>query len=252
MEKDNPADVREAKANKKAAHKPAAERPKNLGALVIESGPGVELDRANRRRGTEADQLHGLQPPPEHIGQMLLEAEAKPGDKSRPAETIDSGTANKRTETLSRAELLALSDKIMVDGSNLHQIYETHLVGERGLRRLVAEYLQGGDIKAALHHEIIEHEMDFERDPVLRDMAVHQAPGSADNGKSSLDELLERAELNSSDDHNEQTDLFRAQARQEVRQLYQHKKRQQAVNLAFSIVIAALVASIIILYLASH
>ena len=57
----------------------------------------------------------------------------------------------------------------MIDGSSLRQIYETRLVGERGLRRLVAEHLRGGDLKRAFRREITEREIDFERDPAMRD-----------------------------------------------------------------------------------
>ena len=75
-------------------------------------------------------------------------------------------------ETLSRAELLSISEHIGVETSSLRNVYETHLIGEHALRRLVAEYLQGGDVQMALRREIVEHEIDHERDPALRDAVV--------------------------------------------------------------------------------
>lgn len=175
-----------------AAQKLNRRRPKRLGSLAVESKPG-------RRRGTEADQLHGTEPPAEHIGHMLLAAEAKPesddlADRDRQLKAI---LAGKRIETLSRAELLDVSDRIIVDGSSLRQIYETHLVGEHALRRLIAEYLHGGNLKKFLREEIMEREMDFERDPAVRDMAVfavgHISPDPAAN-PDGLDKLLAKAE----------------------------------------------------------
>jgi hypothetical protein len=109
---------------------------------------------------------------------------------------------NKRIETLSRPELLAISEQIAVEGSTLRSVYETHLIGEQALRRLVAEYMHEGDISKALQREIVEHEIDFERDPALRDLAM---PGESDDdsreakkvtapGREALNQLLQKAE----------------------------------------------------------
>jgi hypothetical protein len=101
-----------------------------------------------------------------------------------------SAMSEKEVMTMNRSELLLLSEKIVVDGASLRQVYETHLVGERGLRRLVSEYLQGRDIKKALRRELIEREIDFERDPALRDRARSSVNKS---GKGALTTLLQEA-----------------------------------------------------------
>jgi hypothetical protein len=155
----------------------------------------------SRKRAPEAKQLHGEEE--SRIGHMLIAAEA---DRRR-KEDSRAGSApekielpsDKRIETLSRSELLSLSQQIIVESASLRDVYETHLIGEQALRRLIAEYLHGGDIQKALQREILEHEIDFERDPALRDMAV---PADEDNddsrkvaapAKETLNQLLQKA-----------------------------------------------------------
>lgn len=92
--------------------------------------------------------------------------------------------------TMKRSELIRLAEKIKVEDSNLREIFERHLVGEKGLKRIVAEYLRGGDFKKALRRELLEKEKDFERDPKLRDQASI-LPMSAKS--TQLDNLLQQS-----------------------------------------------------------
>lgn len=187
-----------------------------------------------------AERLAADKQAPEHIGHMAITTEAKPTGR----------TTEKRVETLSRAELLELSEKVIIDGSSLRQIYETHLVGERGLRRLLAEHLHGGDLKKALRREIIEREIDFERDPGLRDMAPIQIPDDVgtDKGKAALEELLARADV-ASDDKSEEAAFFKARAIYESSQLHQHKQQRRMLDISLAIIISALLILVIILYI---
>lgn len=176
---------------------------------------------------------------PEHIGHMAITTEGK-----------RFAVEGKRIETLNRAELLNLSEKIAVEGSTLRQIYETHLIGERGLRRLVAEHLHGGDLNKALRLEIIEREIDFERDPGLRDMAPVQLPSTntAQQAKTALDELLERADI-VSDDRGEEAAFFKARATYEANQLQQHKQQRRLIDIGLAVIITILLVLVLILYL---
>ena len=90
--------------------------------------------------------------------------------------------------------LLELGADIEINGNSLRHAYESHLIGEGGLRRLVAEHLQGGDLPKALRREITEHEMDFERDPKLRDQ-THASPELLEDNTPVLDKLLENADV---------------------------------------------------------
>lgn len=75
-------------------------------------------------------------------------------------------------ETLSGPQLLAIAESILVDGVPLSRTFEANRITEDGLRRVVGEYLRGGDVPRALRLELIDGEQAFERDPVLRDNAA--------------------------------------------------------------------------------
>jgi hypothetical protein len=121
----------------------------------------------------------------ERLGKTVVNAEA-------PREVpMDIGKIQpEHVKDMSRNELLLLSEKVVVEGASLRQIYEQHLIGERGLRHLISEYLQGKDIRKDLRKEMVEREIDFERDPILRDAAYHTTGGGA--ASTSLKQLLEK------------------------------------------------------------
>ncbi len=196
-----------------------------------------------RQRAPEARHLHVPQKAPEHIGHMLVTAESKAGkERSLP------GT-EKRIDTLSRAELLGLSEKILVDGTTLRQIYETHLIGERGLRRLIAEYVRGGDLKKVLRQEVVEREIDFERDPVLRDMVPQfQASDSSGISSAALTQLLKKVTIEGVEE-GEVTAFYKARANYEAQELVHHQKQRRVVDVGITAIIVILLVLIIILFL---
>lgn len=232
-----------------------------------ESNPEDEESSKSKRRRSgiiaplvaeakTAEQLSSDKQAPEHIGHMAITTEAKPTGRAtkataeRPDQPTSAAVTGKRVETLSRAELLDLSEKVIIDGSSLRQIYETHLVGERGLRRLLAEHLHGGDLKKALRREIIEREIDFERDPGLRDMAPVQIPDDVgtDKGKAALEKLLERADI-ASEDKDEEAAFFKARAIYESSQLQQHKQQRRTLDISLAVIIISLLMLVIVLYM---
>jgi hypothetical protein len=125
----------------------------------------------------------------ETIGHVLVSAESEAKRGRTATERI---LANKRAEAMGRDELLHLSETIIVDGTSLRDVYETHLISEKGLRRLIAEHLAGGNVARMLRRELIEREIDFERDPQLRDRARQSVTG-AGSGKQALHSLLASA-----------------------------------------------------------
>jgi hypothetical protein len=183
---------------------------------------------------------------PEHIGHVLVDVEAKDaGSVARAEKTaaeIKAKNINKETLTMSRQELLAVSEKIRVEGTSLRQIYETRLVGERGLRRLVAEHLRGGDVKRQLRNEIVEREIDFERDPLLRD----RASSEEGMGSSTLKELLEKAGANQTGE-SEEIAFYRARAAFESEE--QDRQKQQRRVLDVGMITSIVVLAIIIVLL---
>jgi hypothetical protein len=257
----------EVSAGQKELRKSKRRKPETIGFLAVKP-ESVELD--STKRPPEVSWLHSIQQAPEHIGHMLMAAnEPEPKvrvDKpitettksakievKKSVEQLSQPITDRRVDTISRAELLSLSQTIIIDGSSLRQIYETHLIGERGLRRLVAEHLRGGGLKEALRREVIEREIDFERDPIMRDMAPYKLTDkvSSSGGKAALNELLQRA-TTSINDSSEESAFFKARAAYEANHLQQHKKHRRVMDITLAGSIVVLVALLIVLYLSRN
>ncbi|GAC1500584.1 MAG: hypothetical protein NVS1B10_04310 [Candidatus Saccharimonadales bacterium] len=200
----------------------------------------------NRQKAASANRLHNADSAPvEHIGHVLMTGESKIAE-SNSSPTIPN---NRKIETLSRKDLLSLSEKVPIEGTTLRKIYETHLIGESALRRLIAEYFRGGDIKEALRSEIAEREFAFEKDPHLTDSV-----GLSVSDKSSqqvLKELLDNANQNLSSSYDPTENYQAAAARQDTqKQKYQHNRR--LIDIAFAVTITVLVIMVVGLYLTRH
>lgn len=148
--------------------------------------PQPELSRA---KAPEASRLHASVAP-ERIGRVLMTVEADSSKNTPKVEALKPQPVDRNIETIDRTDLLELSGQAVVDGSTLRQAYETNLISEKALRRLVAEHLRGGDVRRALRRELVEHEKDFERDPLLRDKPHVRAS----NSNISLNKLIQRLE----------------------------------------------------------
>lgn len=206
-------------------------------------------------------------PAPERIGHMIVTTEAAPAER-RPqpvAEATASSLAaeekmkvetspvepasGKRIDTMNRAELMELGEKIDIDGNNLRHIYETHLIGERGLRRLIIEHLRGGDLRKALRREVMEREMDFERDPVMRDLPLSaSAAATHDTGTPALEKLLKNADVSLADT-GEKTAFFKAQAKYENTSAKRNHQQRRLIDISLVVVIACLVGMAVFIYL---
>jgi hypothetical protein len=260
VRQDGPAVV-EALVAKRAAKTEKAERPKEIIPVLK-----AERAREGRAKAPEANILHTVTT--EHLGQMLMSAEAPAPvviprseqlvSKTNKLELKQSGekaapVVNERSvETLSRAQLLQLSEQIVVEGSSLRQIYETHLVGEKGLRRLIIEHLRGGDMAKALKREITEREIDFERDPVMRDLpSVGSTPaasggGTDVGGKTVLDQMVKNAAANLPAVA-EEAAFYKAKAAYEADQSGKQLQRQQVIDISFGAVIVILLGAVVYL-----
>ncbi len=166
------ADNQESRLKKELAEQAEREKklkkPEKLGFFAVESEP---------------EQAPPDFPPPPVEALPRRTEEERPIIPRPPLETpkvkAETPLTGMHVEALSQAELLDLASNIVVDGNSLRHAYETRMIGEHGLRRLVAEYERGGDMREALRREILEHQIDFERDPAMRDLAV-QDPASDD------------------------------------------------------------------------
>ena len=77
---------------------------------------------------------------------------------------------------LNDREYLNLASNIKIEGANLKTIYLNREISLNGLKRVVDEYLRTGTIEEYLKYELLEHQKDFERDPLLKDVRdkIHQ------------------------------------------------------------------------------
>ena len=97
----------------------------------------------------------------------------------------------KSSVKLKRRELLLIASKVEVMGTNLRKIHENGQLSEKGLRRMIEVYLRGGNLKKALKRELLEKEIDFERDPAIRDQGILNDEYSIAN-ESKIDDLLKQ------------------------------------------------------------
>jgi hypothetical protein len=215
-----------------------------------------------RMSGPGAHELH-VNGAGEHIGQVIVHAEQSTRERQIAEAKIKDAVKlpeNKRVEQLSRQELIEVSGDIEVEGTTLRKIYETHLIGEKALRRLVAEHMNGGNVGRALQREIVEHEIDFERDPAMRDMDMTDSEGEEGEaaktdtapGRESLNQLLEKASahITEADDplsHYSQKHVEQEKELPAVTQTTQKKRKKADVIMGSTIL--ALIVAIIIMYL---
>jgi len=221
----------------------AAEQNNSESSLRVDGNS--EQDNSSQRRVVEANQLHGKLPP-ERIGQVVMNSEST---VKKNTEKISS-PATENVETLSRADLLELSGKIVIEGSTLRQAYETRLISEKGLRRLVAEHLRGGDIHKALRREFVEKEIDFERDPILRDKD-RQSTHRSDNANDSvaLKSLLLKLDINAKQEENAELEVMRARSEYQLKEAKSQQKKRNLADGSMAATIIVLIVLVLMLAL---
>ncbi len=225
---------------------------------VVSQTPERTL-HSERAPAPEANQLHGKRHAPEQIGHMLVVAESAKKTQvgteniqkiieKQPAPPL---SVEKNIDTLNRVDLLKLSEKIVIDGSSLRQIYESRLVGEKGLRRLVKEHLNGGDIKKALRREIVEREIDFERDPGLRDQTPQPATPKGGGRAATLNDLLQNAEVAVGEDQ-EEVAFLKARSAYEEFEREKQSSKQHLVDISFVGIILMLLGLVVFLVITNQ
>lgn len=208
----------------------------------------ADTSDSKRSEALEANQLHGKQVAPERIGRVVVTAEEKPSPElvKQPEKVAERPTTDKRVETMGRAELLDLSEKVAVENTNLRHVYETHLVSEQGLRRLVGEYTRGGDVQKALRQELVEHEIDFERDPILRD---RQRASAASAAGDTLGSLLRKAEVLNESEAKEELAVLKARQAHHENQRQRQPTHRRLIDVSMVVAIAVLFVLVMMLLL---
>jgi hypothetical protein len=228
-----------------AEAKPAAATTRRPEASVAVNAERMQPGRQETRLGMEKPVRA------ERLGHMVIAAEAprKQAERVRMERpnSIREAFRAEEVKTMSRNEVLELSEKIVVEGANLRRIYESRLIGEKQLRHLVTEYLQGKDIRKDLRREMVEHEIDFERDPILRDrVRSHLATNNTGGG---LGELLASVGIveNEADPALERRIAADEQRRAEAKR--KHDRRQAMADTAMltAIVVLATVVAVLLM-----
>ncbi len=118
----------------------------------------------------------------EHLGKIVVAAERPAKAEKSPPEPRVLKIKDMNPEyikTMQRRDLLDISGKIKVEGGSLRSMYENDLFSERALRRLVAAHIRGENLLPLMRKEILEKQIDFERDPQVRDRGIgEEAVGS--------------------------------------------------------------------------
>ena len=201
------------------------------------------IEKPNRAKAPEANRLHSPVPP-ERIGRVIITAEAPKPAKIEKATLLP---IDRHVETLSRADLLELSSKISIEGTNLRNAFENHLIGEKGLRRIVIEHLRGGDIRKALKREILEHEIDFERDPMMRDKAQQSSSNT-----TALNDLLQKANATAEAENKSDDMVLDARIKYAEKQKQRQQQRRSTIDVAMISTIAVLLFLVIMLVINRH
>lgn len=212
-----------------------------------------ESEPVRRAEALEANQLHGKKLPAERIGHVVIAGEPapmpEPVNKNKKDTDPSAKVLSSRVATMSRSELLDLSEEISVDNTTLRHVYNSHLIGENGLRRLVYEHARGGNVKETLHREMLEHGTEYERDPQLRRRVETDKPQRAGQEENkSLKELLKKSGMIGGDtDDSVVKSSSRPKVEQTIREAKHKTKQFRALDMAFSSIILILLVLVIML-----
>ncbi len=179
---------------------------------------------------------------PEKIGKVVLQ----PVNETFPEIIKEiSKSTHKEIEDITRSELLDIAEIIYIDGYSLRSAYDKGLVGDKDLKRIVAEYQRGGNNKSALRSEIMGDKIDIERDPEQRDKSLRISK----SGSTSISKLVQKV-IKESDDEINKNNIFTGSSI-----IIKSKKSQtRKINLGLAdavmgLTIAMLLMMVIILYL---
>lgn len=216
--------------------------------------PEAKVEPVRQDLSKEVDQLRiNLLTREAHIRQLAAAKETPTRIetlKARPKETAENNQqvqAEVKAQTMSREELIKVASKIEVDEVKLSAMFSNGLLGEKGLRRVVAEYLKGGNIKKILSKELIEREIDFERDPVFRD----SGGSTLDYYRpSSVDALVKQSGIEWGEDRNQvvKTAPQKSAVKRLTTNITSSSPRRMIDIVMIFLILALLIALLVIIY----
>lgn len=143
----------------------------------------LQIRRLVHERVVSPNQVvnHQLQTAAEAAAPFAPKAGEKPAAVGSVAETNASHKPEtdrmrpKPIDKLTMPELLAIAEVIPAGTTTLRRVYETNLISERGLRRIISEQQHGGDLRRVIAEELLIKELGHELDPILRDRPLRHA-----------------------------------------------------------------------------
>ncbi len=157
--------------------------------VLTASGEPAGAEPYSRRRETYGNHSGAAE-----VGRILVEAPLAAAllmtERARPASFAERAGVvpfNKKAEEFSREELMTTAEKLTVQGVSLKEMVAVGSLDEQSLRRVIGEFLEGGDVSRAVAREVKEKELKYERDPRMRHAAAAaaQAAGSGGSGSGS-------------------------------------------------------------------
>lgn len=178
--------IKEQTVRKLAAERTMTARSSAERQRVIDTLRAAPAEQRTSESRTGQGRIH---PRAERLGRVVVEAPAVVrGDNPSSAETGREAAGaiinfNRKVEDYTTRELVAAAEKIRIDGTTLKELYATHRLDEKALRRVVRAFIEGRSVREALSHELLEKELRYERDPKMR--AARKAAG-ASSGPASV------------------------------------------------------------------
>lgn len=163
-------------------------RQQEMAPVAVAAGTTLGMSEAAQPRKPEIQSERPFNQTP------ALNKNEKPVQKTN-YETGAAPTETPAAVESNHQQLIEKSAKIKIGETNLRRVWESRLVDEKGLKRLIAEHEAGRDIRRALASEFLAKELRFERDPYLRDQLSAEVAGLAGGGKH----ISEQSQSTSSD-----------------------------------------------------
>lgn len=140
----------------------AVPRPERLGRFIVEAPlAGALLAGAAAERAVAGSPVAAAAAERPAGGRAGAESAA-------PLPPVEALLKNKSVENLSTAELKHAAEKVRIEGVSLRELLDSRRLDERGARRVMVEYLRGGNVGEVLSRELMEKELQYERDPRMK------------------------------------------------------------------------------------
>lgn len=110
-------------------------------------------------------------------------------------ETIVSENNKTAEINLTDKEVILISEKIKLENISLKQIFKNREISLNGMRRVVNAYLATGNFEKILKKELILHQIDFEKDPIYKDVRSDDNIPAQYSSPKSVEQLLEEKNL---------------------------------------------------------